>query len=70
VKTKEKGWGSVFLLISATKNLTMFVSGVFAGEQMIPANTFLGIYAGEYLTDDVGEERGMFVIYSLLQAQC
>ncbi|KAH9937724.1 SET domain-containing protein [Amylocystis lapponica] len=32
--------------------------GVFAGSKKIPANTFIGIYAGEYLTDEQGEERG------------
>ncbi|KAI0789158.1 SET domain-containing protein [Abortiporus biennis] len=32
--------------------------GVFAGSKRIPANTFIGIYAGEILTDAEGEERG------------
>ncbi|KAI0958679.1 hypothetical protein AcV7_004427 [Taiwanofungus camphoratus] len=32
--------------------------GVFAGSRKIPANTFIGIYAGEYITDAEGEERG------------
>ena len=37
--------------------------GVFAGDKRIPGDTFLGIYAGEILTDEVGEERGMLVFY-------
>ncbi|KAH9892737.1 hypothetical protein C8Q73DRAFT_649479 [Cubamyces lactineus] len=32
--------------------------GVFAGQKKIPANSFIGIYAGEYLTDSEGETRG------------
>lgn len=32
--------------------------GVFAGPRRIPSGTFIGIYAGELLTDEVGEERG------------
>ena len=31
--------------------------GVFAGER-IHANTFIGIYAGEFVTDEEGERRG------------
>lgn len=36
--------------------------GVFAGER-IHANTFIGIYAGEFLTDEEGERRGKSVSY-------
>ncbi|OCH88882.1 SET domain-containing protein [Obba rivulosa] len=32
--------------------------GVFAGNKRIPAHTFVGIYAGEYITDEEGEKRG------------
>ncbi|KAI0743934.1 SET domain-containing protein [Daedaleopsis nitida] len=32
--------------------------GVFAGPKKIPANTYIGIYAGEYLLDAEGEHRG------------
>lgn len=32
--------------------------GVFAG-QSIPANTFVGIYSGEFITDEEAQERGM-----------
>ncbi|KAI8993916.1 SET domain-containing protein, partial [Trametes punicea] len=32
--------------------------GVFAGPRRIPANSYIGIYAGEYLTDSEGEIRG------------
>lgn len=34
-----------------------YVSGIFAGER-IPANTYIGVYAGEYLTDTEGDKRG------------
>ncbi|KZS99704.1 SET domain-containing protein, partial [Laetiporus sulphureus 93-53] len=33
--------------------------GVFAGHKKIPANTYIGIYAGEYLTESEAEERGV-----------
>ncbi|KAI0633592.1 SET domain-containing protein [Trametes polyzona] len=33
--------------------------GVFAGSKKIPANSYIGLYAGEYLTDSEGETRGM-----------
>lgn len=33
--------------------------GVFAGPKKIYQGTFVGIYAGELLTDEVGEERGL-----------
>jgi len=33
--------------------------GVFAGSRKIPSGSFVGIYAGELLTDAVGEERGI-----------
>ncbi|EIW62724.1 SET domain-containing protein [Trametes versicolor FP-101664 SS1] len=32
--------------------------GVFNGPKKIPANSYIGIYAGEYLTDSEGEIRG------------
>ena len=33
--------------------------GVFAGPKKIPGMSFIGVYAGEYLTDDEGEKRGL-----------
>jgi hypothetical protein len=35
--------------------------GIFAGRQKIPKGSFIGIYAGELLTENEGEERGMYV---------
>ncbi|TFK90557.1 SET domain-containing protein, partial [Polyporus arcularius HHB13444] len=32
--------------------------GIFAGTKKIPANTYIGVYAGEYLMDADGEARG------------
>jgi hypothetical protein len=34
------------------------IPGVFNGPRRIPRGTFLGIYAGELLTDEQGEDRG------------
>ncbi|OSD07078.1 SET domain-containing protein [Trametes coccinea BRFM310] len=45
----------VFIAICKTANKGW---GVFAGHKKIPANTYIGIYAGEYLTDSEGEIRG------------
>ena len=39
--------------------------GVFAGER-IHANTFIGIYAGEFVTDEEGERRGKSVESGIL----
>ncbi len=33
--------------------------GVFAGRQRIPKGSFIGVYAGEILSENEGEERGM-----------
>ncbi|KAI0283670.1 hypothetical protein BGY98DRAFT_685213 [Russula aff. rugulosa BPL654] len=33
--------------------------GIFAGRQKIPKGSFIGIYAGELLTENEGEERGI-----------
>jgi hypothetical protein len=45
--------------------------GVFAGSKKIYQGTFVGIYAGELLTDQVGEQRGLLVIdYLLLFINC
>jgi hypothetical protein len=33
--------------------------GIFAGRQKIPKGSFIGIYAGELLSENEGEERGM-----------
>ncbi|CDO69199.1 hypothetical protein BN946_scf185042.g101 [Trametes cinnabarina] len=39
--------------------------GVFAGTKKIPANSYVGIYAGEYLTDHEGEVRGTTYLFDL-----
>jgi [histone H3]-lysine9 N-trimethyltransferase SUV39H len=58
-KTKDKGWGkrnvSVAWVFLSSFNI---LKGVFAGPRKIYNGTFIGIYAGELLTDEVGEERG------------
>ncbi|PIL36073.1 histone methyltransferase [Ganoderma sinense ZZ0214-1] len=33
--------------------------GIFAGPKKIPGMSFIGVYAGEYLTDEEGEKRGL-----------
>ncbi|KAI0074156.1 hypothetical protein K474DRAFT_87506 [Panus rudis PR-1116 ss-1] len=33
--------------------------GIFAREEYIPANTFIGVYSGEFITEDEAHERGM-----------
>ena len=33
--------------------------GIFAGPKKIPGMSFVGVYAGEYLTDEEGEKRGL-----------
>jgi histone-lysine N-methyltransferase SUV39H len=33
--------------------------GVFAGSKKIPSGSFVGIYAGELLTDAESEQRGL-----------
>ena len=37
-------------------------TGIFAG-QNIPAHTFIGVYAGEFLTGKEGDERGECVVF-------
>ena len=32
--------------------------GIFAGSKKIPAYTYLGVYAGEYITEIEAEKRG------------
>lgn len=55
---------SPFVLVPSLSNM---LPGIFAGPKKIPANSFIGIYAGEYLTDEQCEQRGMCVAicYSL-----
>lgn len=36
-------------------------TGVFAGAKRIPKGSYIGIYAGELLTEQEGEERGLYV---------
>jgi len=52
------GYVSLPHLIS-TGVLLKILSGVFVGSKKIPRGTFIGIYAGELLTDKTGDERGM-----------
>jgi hypothetical protein len=44
--------------------------GVFAGSKKIYSGTFIGIYAGELLTDEVGEQRGLLVVRCSLFVNC
>ena len=39
----------------------MYVTGVSAGNRRIPKGSYLGIYAGELLTEQEGDERGRCV---------
>ena len=55
-KTEKKGWGKI-KLYSFESKLNIFAAGVFAGSKRILANSFVGIYAGELLTDAEGDER-------------
>ena len=63
MKTPNKGWGwwplsiIFFLLVKSTL-------GIFAGKR-IPSGTFVGIYAGEIITDEEGERRGRWVTLRL-----
>lgn len=57
-KTTNKGWG-MSLNIVILCYLKPVLLGVFAGRQKIPKGSFIGIYAGELLTENEGEERGM-----------
>lgn len=51
---------SIHLLVAFYFYRASLSTGIFAA-QNIPPKTFVGIYAGEYLTDDEGEERGEYV---------
>lgn len=57
-KTKKKGWGE-FTLPALRDMLLSPAAGIFAGQKKIPKGSFIGIYAGEILTDRIGEHRGM-----------
>ena len=46
--------------ITGVEVAKMSREGVFADER-IHANTFIGIYAGEFVTDEEGERRGKSV---------
>ncbi|KAG6918784.1 hypothetical protein DXG01_011535 [Tephrocybe rancida] len=59
-KTQEKGWGLYqFVKLYTIVIDSICASGVFAGPKKILAGSFIGIYAGELLTDRVGELRGI-----------
>lgn len=46
----------------------MTFAGVFAaGSKPIPANTYVGLYAGELITTEEAEERGQSVTYTHLR---
>ncbi|KXN85111.1 Histone-lysine N-methyltransferase, H3 lysine-9 specific [Leucoagaricus sp. SymC.cos] len=55
-KTAEKGWDN----FEKARISTDRVIGIFNGPKRMPRGTFLGIYAGELLTDEEGEKRGHF----------
>jgi len=40
--------------------------GVFAGAKRIPKGSYIGIYAGEILTEQEGEDRGQYVFLLFL----
>lgn len=50
--------GYVRKYIRSTVHFTRHI-GVFAGRQKIPKGSFIGVYAGELLTENEGEARGM-----------
>jgi histone-lysine N-methyltransferase SUV39H len=56
-KTADKGWGETFLLFPLSSRVILS-AGVFATRR-IPKGTFIGVYAGEFLRDDVCERRGL-----------
>ena len=55
-KTPNKGWGNTYILMCQI--ICSVFTGVFAGPKKIPAYTYLGVYAGEYITDADAEVRG------------
>jgi histone-lysine N-methyltransferase SUV39H len=57
-KTRDKGWGKRAFVVQDFPDLLSVILGVFAGAKKICNGTFIGIYAGELLTDEVGEARG------------
>ena len=48
-----------FLILGV--GLLMYVTGVVAGNKKIPKGSYIGIYAGELLTEQEGEARGRYV---------
>jgi len=57
---EDKGEGLGYVLRPDRDDAVLILGvGVFVGSKGIPCGTFIGIYAGELLTDAVGEERGM-----------
>ena len=53
----EQGMGYVCKHFHSTVPLTRHI-GIFAGRQKIPKGSFIGIYAGELLTENEGDARG------------
>ena len=51
-------------LYYSLSTLLKILLGIFAGRR-IPSGTFVGIYAGEIITDEEGERRGRWVTLRL-----
>lgn len=54
----KQGMGYVHKYFRSTVPLTHRI-GIFAGGRKIPKGSFIGIYAGELLTENEGDERGL-----------
>src|ERR1700733_3278969 len=65
-ENKRQGMGSASIYIYCIRiPRSPKTTGVFAGPKKIPSGTFIGIYAGELLTDAVSEMRGLYVSSAL-----
>ena len=66
-ENKRQGMGSasIYIYIASVIPAHQRPTGVFAGPKKIPSGTFIGIYAGELLTDAVSEMRGLYVSSAL-----
>lgn len=58
-KTENKGWGDYHSCFTCTLSSDWCLTGVFNGLKKIPQGTFIGIYAGELLTDEEAHMRGL-----------
>ena len=60
-KTEKKGWGELTNIFWHFL-LKWSFTGVFVdGDEFIPKNTFVGVYAGEYITIQEAERREKYV---------